>query len=84
MVARECAVLKDTHWVGGDPRWLQVYGWASWSQEKSILVLRNPIGQGADDLAGCGECAGDSAGCGGGVLWGGVRGRKMRGWRRFR
>jgi hypothetical protein len=35
-------VLKDTHWVGGDPDWLQVYGWASWSKEKSILVLRNP------------------------------------------
>jgi hypothetical protein len=35
-------VLKDTHWVGGDPLWLQVYGWASWSKEKSILVLRNP------------------------------------------
>jgi hypothetical protein len=28
--------------VGGDPDWLQVYGWASWSKEKSILVLRNP------------------------------------------
>jgi hypothetical protein len=35
-------VLKDTHWVGGDPRWLEVYGWASWSPRKSILVLRNP------------------------------------------
>jgi hypothetical protein len=35
-------VLKDTHWIGGDPAWLQVYGWASWSPEKSILVLRNP------------------------------------------
>jgi hypothetical protein len=35
-------VLKDTHWVGGDPGWLQVYGWASWSKGKSILVLRNP------------------------------------------
>jgi hypothetical protein len=35
-------VLKDTHWVGGDPLWLQVYGWASWSKGKSILVLRNP------------------------------------------
>jgi hypothetical protein len=34
--------LKDTHWVGGDPAWLQVYGWASWSSKKSILVLRNP------------------------------------------
>lgn len=36
------AVLKDTHWVGGDPRWLQVYGWASWTPEKAILMLRNP------------------------------------------
>jgi hypothetical protein len=36
------SVLKDTHWVGGDPAWLNVYGWASWSKEKSILVLRNP------------------------------------------
>ncbi len=35
-------VLKDTHWVGGDPAWLQVYGWAAWSQGKSVLVLRNP------------------------------------------
>jgi hypothetical protein len=38
-------VLKDTHWVGGDPGWLQVYGWASWSTEKSVLVLRNPADQ---------------------------------------
>lgn len=35
-------VLKDTHWVGGNPQWLEVYGWASWSPKKSILVLRNP------------------------------------------
>ncbi len=35
-------VLKDTHWVGGDPRWLQVYGWAAWSAQKSIVTLRNP------------------------------------------
>ena len=35
-------VLKDTHWVGGDPAWLEIYGWASWSPEKGILVLRNP------------------------------------------
>ena len=35
-------VLKDTHWVGGDPAWLQAYGWASWTPAKSILVLRNP------------------------------------------
>jgi len=35
-------VLKDTHWIGGDPAWLEVYGWASWSPGKGILVLRNP------------------------------------------
>ncbi len=36
------ATLRDTHWVGGDPRWLAVYGWAAWSPEKGILTLRNP------------------------------------------
>ena len=35
-------MLKDTHWVGGDPAWLEVYGWASWTPKKGILVLRNP------------------------------------------
>ena len=35
-------VLKDTHWVGGDPTWLELYGWASWTPAKGILVLRNP------------------------------------------
>ncbi|HET7103039.1 MAG TPA: enterotoxin [Terracidiphilus sp.] len=35
-------VLKDSHWVGGDPEQLQVYGWASWSRRMAILVLRNP------------------------------------------
>ena len=35
-------VLVDTHWVGGDPVKLEVYGWASWSPRKGILVLRNP------------------------------------------
>jgi hypothetical protein len=38
-------VLKDTHWVGGDPAWLEVYGWASWTPGKGILVLRNPSDQ---------------------------------------
>jgi hypothetical protein len=38
-------VLKDTHWIGGDPAWLEVYGWASWSERKGILVLRNPSDQ---------------------------------------
>ncbi|STQ44438.1 Uncharacterised protein [Ewingella americana] len=35
-------VLVDTHWVGGDPTALEVYGWASWSKKKAILGLRNP------------------------------------------
>lgn len=35
-------ILRDTHWLGGDPAMLQVYGWASWSPQKAILVLRNP------------------------------------------
>jgi hypothetical protein len=35
-------VLKDTHWIGGDPAWLEVYGWASWTPKKGILVFRNP------------------------------------------
>ena len=39
---RNAATLKDTHWIGGDPRWLQVYGWAAWSPQKGILTLRNP------------------------------------------
>ncbi|MFY9939121.1 MAG: enterotoxin, partial [Silvibacterium sp.] len=39
---RNASVLVDTHWIGGDPRWLQIYGWASWSPQKAILTLRNP------------------------------------------
>jgi hypothetical protein len=35
-------VLVDSHWIGGDPSSLSVYGWASWSPRKGILVLRNP------------------------------------------
>ncbi len=34
--------LEDSHWVGGDPARLEVYGWAAWSNEKAILTLRNP------------------------------------------
>jgi hypothetical protein len=39
---RNAQTLKDTHWIGGDPRWLSVYGWAAWSPEKGILTVRNP------------------------------------------
>jgi hypothetical protein len=39
---RNASTLVDTHWVGGDPRWLQIYGWAAWSPQGAILTLRNP------------------------------------------
>lgn len=35
-------VLVDTHGIGGDPGKREVYGYASWSPRKGILVLRNP------------------------------------------
>ena len=35
-------VLKDSHWIGGDPARLEVYGWASWTPQKATLTLRNP------------------------------------------
>jgi hypothetical protein len=42
---RNASVLVDTHWIGGDPARLEVYGWASWSREKGIVTLRNPKDQ---------------------------------------
>ncbi len=36
------SVLKDTHWIGGDPGKLEVYGWAAWTPAKGIVTLRNP------------------------------------------
>lgn len=35
-------ILVDSHWIGGNPRKREIYGWASWSPEKGILTLRNP------------------------------------------
>jgi hypothetical protein len=35
-------VLKDSHWQGGDPARDQVYGWAAWSPDRSVIALRNP------------------------------------------
>ncbi len=35
-------VLKDTHWIGGDPAKLEVYGWAAWTPQRGIVTLRNP------------------------------------------
>jgi hypothetical protein len=36
------AILEDTHWIGGDPGKLQVYGWAAWNPRGWIVTLRNP------------------------------------------
>jgi hypothetical protein len=38
-------VLVDTHWIGGDPSKLEVYGYASWTPRQGILMLRNPDSQ---------------------------------------
>jgi hypothetical protein len=35
-------VLRDTHWIGGDPGRLDVYGWAAWSPKKAFVTFRNP------------------------------------------
>lgn len=35
-------VLRDTHWIGGNPDRLDVYGWAAWAPHKGIVTLRNP------------------------------------------
>lgn len=44
--ARANAVtLRDSHWIGGDPARLEVYGWASWSPGHAIVSLRNPSDQ---------------------------------------
>lgn len=36
------AILEDSHWIGGDPGKLQVYGWAAWNPGGWIITLRNP------------------------------------------
>ena len=35
-------ILEDTHWVGGSPINLEVYGFASWKNGEGVLSLRNP------------------------------------------
>ena len=35
-------ILRDTHWIGGDPAKREPYGWAAWSPVKGIITLRNP------------------------------------------
>ena len=38
-------VFVDTHWIGGDPAKLEVYGYAAWSPRAGIVTLRNPDNQ---------------------------------------
>ncbi len=38
-------VLVDTHWLGGDPGKREIYGYASWSPRKGVVMLRNPDDQ---------------------------------------
>ncbi len=42
---RNQSIMVDTHWVGGNPTEDQIYGYASWSPDKAILMLRNPSGE---------------------------------------
>ena len=39
---QSAGTLVDTHWLGGDPKRLEAYGWASWSPGRGIVTLRNP------------------------------------------
>jgi hypothetical protein len=39
---RNASILRDTHWIGGDPAKAEPYGWASWNANAGIIVLRNP------------------------------------------
>jgi hypothetical protein len=61
---RNAATLVDTHWIGGDPGKLEVYGWAAWTPEKGIVTLRNPSDQPQSfslDVAGAFELPGNAA-----------------------
>lgn len=35
-------VLRDVHWIGGDPSKGEIYGYASWSGKHGVISLRNP------------------------------------------
>jgi len=39
---RNSDILVDTHWAGGDPDKLEIYGCASWQKNRAIVMLRNP------------------------------------------
>lgn len=35
-------IMPDTHWLGGNPEKGEIYGYASWSEDKALLTIRNP------------------------------------------
>ena len=35
-------VLQDVHWIGGDPKKEEIYGYAAWNPTKGVFSLRNP------------------------------------------
>ena len=39
---KNVSTLVDSHFTGGDPMKLEVYGFASWNRNRGTLVLRNP------------------------------------------
>ncbi len=39
---KQAPVLADSHWVGGNPMELEIYGFASWKNNFGTLTLRNP------------------------------------------
>jgi hypothetical protein len=39
-------VLRDSHWIGGDPARSAPYGWASWSPRRAVIAVRNPAAVG--------------------------------------
>ena len=34
------AILRDSHWIGGDPARDEIYGWAAWMPAGAVLTLR--------------------------------------------
>lgn len=39
---RNADVLRDVHWIGGDPAKEEIYGYAAWTPGKAVFSLRNP------------------------------------------
>jgi hypothetical protein len=35
-------ILRDVHWMGGDPAKGEIYGYAAWSDSRGVISLRNP------------------------------------------